>query len=368
MAWVVCINLQLKFIFTNDIGISKENIIVIDLPIKRGYDFESSLSYYLKKAESSPGIVGITVSSSVVGDFNPLPLVLERYTGNYIATDTNGGIDENFVPFYGIKLVAGRNFLTGNPSDKKSILISETTAEALGFTRPEEALGFEFKEPQVRVIGVVENYALRPLLSEYASESRTLRGIGLLYGNSARQWLVKNKISVKIKPGMTEEVIAQLAKQFNSTFPASFFRWYYLDDHVNHYYTGEKIFLRQILLFTAIAIGIACLGLLGMISNRVLESTKEIGIRKVLGAKMHQLAGLLLKPTARQIAIATFVGVPIAYYLVGEYLQKYSERIALSWWHYLLPVFAFLIIMVATIAALLVNAAKANPVDSLRHE
>ena len=147
-------------------------------------------------------------------------------------------------------------------------------------------------------------------------------------------------------------------------FPSSFFNWYYLDDHVNQYYTGEKIFLRQILLFTGIAIGIACLGLLGMISNKVLESTKEIGIRKVLGATLHQIAGLLLKTTVRQITIATLVGIPIAYYLVQEYLQKFSERITLRWWHYLLPVFIFLVIMLATITTILINAAKANPVDS----
>ena len=190
----------------------------------------------------------------------------------------------------------------------------------------------------------------------------------MLFGNTLEEHLAKNKISIKIRPGMTDRVIATLAKEFNVTFPASFFHWYYLDDHVNQYYTDEKIFRRQILLFTGIAIGIACLGLLGMISNKVLESTKEIGIRKVLGATLHQIAGLLLKTTVRQITIATILGIPIAYYLVQEYLQKFSERITLSWWHYLLPVFIFLVIMLATITTILVNAAKANPVDSLRHE
>ena len=368
VAWVVSINLQLNFILTKDLGINKESIIVIDLPGNRDQDFESSLSYFIKQAELSPGIVSTTVSSSVVGDFNPIPLVLERNDGNNFAVDTNGGVDEKFLPFYGLKLIAGRNFLPDNSSDKRSIIISKTTTEVLGFSTPEDALGFEFKTPQVRVIGVVENYALRPLLSQYASESRNIRGIGLLFGNTLEEHLAKNKISIKIRPGMTDRVIATLAKEFNVTFPASFFHWYYLDDHVNQYYTDEKIFRRQILLFTGIAIGIACLGLLGMISNKVLESTKEIGIRKVLGATLHQIAGLLLKTTVRQITIATIIGIPIAYYLVQEYLQKFSERITLSWWHYLLPVFIFLVIMLATITTILINAAKANPVDSLRHE
>ena len=368
VAWVFSVNLQLNFIFTKDIGINKENIVVIDLPINRDHNFESSLSYFIKQAELSSAIVSTTVSSSVVGDFNPIPLTLERYSGNDSGGDTNGGVDEKFLPFYGIKLIAGRNFIPGNPSDKRSIIISRTIAEAIGFSTPEDALGYEFKNPKVIVIGVVENYALRPLLSEYASESRNVRGVGLLLDNSLMDRLAKKKVSVKIRPGMTDEAMTTLAKEFNVSFPSSFFHWYFLDDHVNHYYTGEKIFLRQILLFASIAIGIACLGLLGMISNKVMESTKEIGIRKVLGAKVHQIAGLLLKPTARQIIIATLVGVPIAYYLVQEYLLKYSERITLSWWHYMLPVFMFFVILLATVTTILINAANANPVDSLRHE
>ncbi len=372
VAWVISINLQLNFIFTTDIGINKENIIVVDLPVKRDPNFESSLSYFIKQAELSTEIVSTTASSSVTGDFNVIPLVLEQHVGSDLGVDTNGGIDEKFLPFYGIKLIAGRNFLRDNPADKRSIIISKTTTERMGLSKPEDALGLELKMafimPEVRVIGVIEDYALRPLLSQYASESRSTRGIALLFGNTLQRHLVKNKISIKIRSGMTDQAIAMLAKEFNIAFPASFFHWYFLDDHVNQYYTEEKIFLRQILLFTGIAIGIACLGLLGMISNKVLESTKEIGIRKILGATLHSIAGLLLKNTIRQIVIATLLGLPIAYYLVQEYLQKFQDRISLSWWHYLLPVFVFLIIMLATITTVLINAAKANPVDSLRHE
>ena len=106
-----------------------------------------------------------------------------------LRVDTNGGVDEKFLPFYGIKLIAGRNFLPDNPSDKRSIIISKTTTERMGFSRPEDALGLEFKMPEVRVIGVVENYALRPLLSQYASESRNIQGIGLLFGNTLEEYL-----------------------------------------------------------------------------------------------------------------------------------------------------------------------------------
>ena len=369
VAWVVSINLQLNFIFTKDIGINKEDIIVIDLPIKRDVNFKSSLRYFINRVESAPEIVSTTVSSSVVGDFYVSGVSLkQKSSSSETGTDSNGGVDEKFIPFFGIKLIAGRNFSGDIPTDKKSIIISKVATERMGFLKPEDALGVDLQNPEARVIGVIEDYAMRPLLSQYVSDIHGVRGITLVYGNTQQAHLGENKVSIKIKPGMITQGIAILKKEFGAAFPSSIFHWYFLDNHINQYYTGEKLFLQQILLFTGIAIGIACLGLLGMISNKVLESTKEIGIRKVLGAKMHQIAGVLLKTTAGQIAIATLLGLPIAYYLVQEYLQKFSERISLNWWHYLLPVFIFLIVMLATITSVLINAAKANPVESLRHE
>ena len=124
----------------------------------------------------------------------------------------------------------------------------------------------------------------------------------------------------------------------------------------------------QTALFSVLTIGIACLGLLGMLYNKVVERTKEIGIRKVLGAKLHQIAQLLLSTTVRQIAIGTAIGIPVAYYLTQQYLEKYTERISLQWWHFTLPLIILLSIMFLTIASVLWNAARSNPVEALKHE
>jgi putative ABC transport system permease protein len=239
----------------------------------------------------------------------------------------------------------------------------------MGLANPEDALGLELEAPAgVRIIGVIEDYALRPLLSEYASHIHGVRGIALLYGKTALNDLEKKKVSIKIKSGMTEAAPEALAKAFKAAFPEGVFEWYFLDNHINQYYTGEKIFFQQILLFAVVAIVIACLGLLGMIRNKVLETTKEIGIRKVLGARLSQVAGLLLKTTVRQVLIATLLGIPLSYYLIQEYLQRYSERITLIWWYYLIPILILSTLMLLTISSVLLNAAKANPVESLRHE
>ena len=105
-----------------------------------------------------------------------------------------------------------------------------------------------------------------------------------------------------------------------------------------------------------------------MISNSVVEKTKEIGIRKVLGAQLHQIGYVLLNTTIKQITLSTFLGLPIAYYLTQQYLLKFSERIALQWWHYTVPIGLLLVIMLTTIAFVIGKAARTNPVDSLRYD
>ena len=105
-----------------------------------------------------------------------------------------------------------------------------------------------------------------------------------------------------------------------------------------------------------------------MISNKVVEKTKEIGIRKVLGARIYQIGHILLNSTVKQITMSTIIGLPIGYYFAQEYLEKFSERIVLHWWHFAIPVALLLVIMFATISSVLFKAARTNPVKSLRYE
>jgi putative ABC transport system permease protein len=133
-------------------------------------------------------------------------------------------------------------------------------------------------------------------------------------------------------------------------------------------YADEQATKNQIAFFSILAIGITCLGLLGMISNKIVEKTKEIGIRKVMGARMYQIAQLLLNTTIRQIVVANIIGIPIAYYLVERYFEKFSDHVTLQWWHYVLPACVLIIIMLATITSELLKAARNNPVEALKYE
>ena len=144
--------------------------------------------------------------------------------------------------------------------------------------------------------------------------------------------------------------------------------WSFLDEKIRMQYADDQATKNQLLFFSILAVGITCLGLFGMISNKALEKTKEIGIRKVLGAQIHHIAQLLLNTTTVQILVANIVGIPVAYFLVKEYLEKFSEHVDLQWWHYALPVCMLIIIMFLTITSILLKAARTNPTESLRYE
>ena len=175
-------------------------------------------------------------------------------------------------------------------------------------------------------------------------------------------------MSLRMNDQHITETIALIQEKYRVIFPNHLFHWYFLNDHMNAHYQSENIARNQILLFTVLAIGIACLGLVGMISNKMVEKTKEIGIRKVLGANLVNLVNILLHTTMKQIAIGAVIGIPVAYFITQEYLEKFSERISIQWWQYVLPLTILLVIMFMTISTLLWKALRTNPVDSLRYE
>ena len=232
-------------------------------------------------------------------------------------------IDENFIPFYDLKILAGRNFIKDDKPD--AVIISRFAASRFGFNDPEEAVGakisLDFMENRnwqdAEVIGVFvfRNFSFLNM-SQSSTESTTDgRGIVFMFKSqsSEKSYLVHDKISVRVSPQNLRETIGMIQNKFEQLFPDMLFTWYFLDQKINEVYAQEKIARNQIILFTSLAIVIACLGLLGMISNKFVEKTKEIGIRKVLGAQLYNIAQMLLNTTVKQIVMATMIGLPIAY-------------------------------------------------------
>ena len=194
-------------------------------------------------------------------------------------------------------------------------MLAKELLTRLGIASPEEAIGLkiqvegrEFAEAWniAEIVGVVKSYRLRPMLKFSGDHDlRADAGIILTYKNYLNPNLQAERFTARVEPGKIDAVMQAAEQAYQEIFPGNVFRWYFLDDHVNRHYTSEKIWRNQILFFTCLAIGIACLGMLGMISNKASEKTKEIGIRKVLGAELYQVAQLLLNTTAKQIALCS---------------------------------------------------------------
>ncbi len=363
---------QVTYVLSKDLGFSKENVMTINAPIFKTINYKSDLEVFKNKLASLAGVMNVTTSSTTMGDAVIGIGARRKGTDNFVALDSNGGVDENFIPFYNIRILAGRNF---NESDRDNgIIISEGALPRLGFNSAEEAVGSTIEVEiggwrKVTVIGVIKSYRLRPMLKFSGDHDiKADAGIALSYKHYLNSSLQPERFTFRVETAKTETILRASEQVYAGMFPGNVFHWYFLDDHISRHYQSEKIWRNQILFFTCLAIGIACLGMFGMISNKATERTKEIGIRKVLGAGLYQIAQLLLNTTVKQIAIATLIGIPVAYYLTQQYLEKFSERIELQWWHYAAPLALLVTIMILTVVGVLIKASRTNPVDSLRSE
>ena len=371
LIWIVTSNSQVSFILEKDIGMKRNGVVVVEGPTQVKHFDDSKISSFLKEVSRIKGVQQSTVSYSLVGEPDVKGLVIQRNRGsNFVGVDTNGGVDENFLATFQLTLIAGRNFLADNPADKNSILISRALVRRLGFASPEEAIGQhlmlpDFNVEHVEIIGVFPDYEFRPYFNDTREHNR---GIALMYKDYLVSYFKPMKLSLSVDMNEFKTIISKVETLHRSLLPEETFSWYWLDKKIERQYNNEQKAKNQIAFFTLLAIGIACLGLLGLISNRAIEKTKEIGIRKVLGAELHQIAQLLLNTTAKQIVIATILGIPVAYYFTLQYLEKFSERISLQWWHFALPVVMLVLIMLCTVATVVWRAAKSNPVEALKYE
>ena len=378
IVWTFVIIQQLKFMLQKDLGINTNGVIVVDLPLGLKYT-AADLQHFAHLLERNNDVVDFAVSRSVAGD-NPVRdagLKSDEGTNTWEGGgNTNGGIDERFLPFYGIKLLAGRNFLPNNPADERGILVDMNAIAFMKLSDPQEAIGREvwmqdqwphnFWYP-VKIIGVIETFSLRPL-SQRLFINRMDKESNVLTFKNLRKADAPRKMSVRVNTVTLDKTLTDVEQSFKASFPEHVFHWYSLDEHINRHYTRDKHIRNQIMLIAGLAVAIACFGLLGMMANQVTLKTKEIGIRKILGASLQELGSVLLRSTVYHLTLAVLIALPIAHYLIQEHLGNFMQRITLHWWHFAIPVVILWFILSITITTMLLKAVKTNPVDSLRYE
>jgi len=314
-----------------------------------------------QELQTQSTIKNITVSTSIPGeavDWNAGGIKLvgaDESTQNQYRVI---GVDYDYIKTYGLKLIAGRPFSKEFGSDAHSVIFNRKGIEQLGFAKPQEAIGkkIDFWGEQYTIEGVTENFHQQSLREAY--EPLILRLIPDVNGS----------ISIKTTAAQAGQTISVVKAAWNKFLPGNTFEYFFLDDHFDEQYKADQRFGQVFTLFTSLAILVACLGLFGLASFTTLQRTKEIGIRKVLGASVANILRLLFSEFALLLVIAFIIATPIAWYTTSNWLQGYAFRIDLHWIYFVLPFITIVAIALITVSFQSIRAAVANPVKSLRTE
>lgn len=270
----------------------------------------------------------------------------------------NTAYDYDFVDAYGIKLAAGRNFSRSFGEDRKGTMLNETAVKLLGFDSPAEAIGRKIRcGDTLTVVGVVKDYHQQGLQKGHWPMLIRLRPD------------IANFFSLQLRSadGLDNQ-LAGIRAKYAQFFPGNPFDYFFLDSFFNEQYKAEQQFGRVCTLFAGLAIFIACLGLFALATFMAKQRTKEIGIRKVLGASIPNLVGLLSKDFLKLVVLAIVIASPIAWWAMNRWLSDFAYHIAVPWWAFGLAGIASLLIAFLTVSFQSVRAALMNPVKSLRTE
>jgi putative ABC transport system permease protein len=339
---------QFNFLISKDLGYDDKNVIMVE---KYGLNV-SKANVFKEQLLKNPNILQIAPKN---GGFMGTSA---KVNANQEINFAYNVIDEGYLPLYKIPIVAGRNFSKDFPADSaKSVLVNETFAKKAGWKDPVgQIVDFWYNEEKFQVVGIVKDHHFGSLTQEIKPQLFTMTGKRL------------GVVNIKIKPNTETASLAHIEKTFKSLFPTSPYIYKFKDVENQKQYESEEKW-KQIMLFGAIlTIFISCIGLFGLATLSTEKRTKEIGIRKVLGASVASITTLLSKDFVKLVAISFIFSFPIAYYAVNEWLTNYPYRIHFGIGYFVATAIITLIIALFTVSWQSIKAALMNPVKSLKSE
>jgi putative ABC transport system permease protein len=338
---------QLQFVKDYDLGFNKEHLVRIELPYlfknqKALKNEVAKLPFVTASALSngSPGHINLSMGSGVEGD---------EFTVKCIF------ISEDFLKTFGINLTEGRGFLTGDKDH--ACLLNEAAIKRYGWNTIEGKKYKNGREGGYNVVGVVNNFNVQSLHS-------ALTPVALLY-EPDREF---NTLSLRLTPGNISQQIKDLRSVWKNLLPEDPMEFTFYDSQFQAMYEKEDKLAKSITFFSIIALVLTCMGILGQIFMISLNRTKEIGVRKVNGAKISEIMTMLNKDFVKWVAVAFVIATPVAWYAMNKWLENFAYKTPMSWWIFALSGALALGIALLTVSWQSWKAATRNPVEALRYE
>ncbi|MEZ0484582.1 ABC transporter permease [Fibrella aquatica] len=347
---------QVRYVQQADLGFQKDNVLMVSLPDNN----TSTLTAFRQNLAQYPDIQSISfnhrspANDQLFGgsfkfnnrpDWEPYP-VRERLA------------DSEYLRTYGLTLVAGRNIAVSDTI--REYLINETLLHQLGFRDPKQVLGkslqYHLSDVPLPIVGVVKDFHLKSLREKIDP---------CIIVSKADRYA---QASIRIGGQDPTKTLERIRQTWQQLYPNEVFEHTYLNEQLAGFYQTETLVGRLINVFTGIAILICCLGLYGLVSFVVVQRTKEIGVRKVLGASVPSIVGLLSSDFLKLVLIALLIASPIAGYVMNGWLQDFAYRISIGWWVFALAGILAVAIALLTVSYQSVKAAMVNPVKSLQSE
>ena len=355
---------QLRYMRNQSLGFDQEQLLIVKAPSLRDSTFIDKSDALKTEWQQNATVGEITLSSEIPGKEIKAPTDFRRASGSSedLKVTYVVGVDEDFLPTYNMQLVAGRFFDKNRPADEGKVVLNEQAVALLGYTSPEEALGqrvyvWRGGDFEGEIIGVLANYHQRSLDNAYDP---------ILMLND--DFFPNNYFSLKVNTDDLGQTIDHIEAEYARFFPNNPVEYFFLNDFFDQQYRADQRFGQIFTLFAVLAIFIACLGLFGLATYTAQHRTKEIGIRKVMGASVASIVTLLSQDFIKLVFVASLLALPLAYFALYRWLESYAFRIEVQWWFLVIPVVVVLIIALFTVSFQTIKAAVANPVEALRSE
>lgn len=352
---------QINFMQDQALGVNIDQTLVIHSPSVTDSTYAQKFPIFKRLIEQHPEVTAVTASSEVPGrqpGWNAGGIRRLSQTEAEAKQYRVIMMDHDFIPLYGLNVISGRGFSGEASNEYRNVLLNESAYRQMGFKKAEDALNDEifFWGDTFRIVGVLKDYhqeslkkAYEPLIFRYNAAP------GGLY-------------SIKFNTSNVVSSLTKFEENWKAIFPGNPFIHFFLDDHYNQQYLADQQFGKVFGIFSSLAIFIACLGLFGLSSLTAIQRTKEIGVRKVLGASIPSILRLVTKDYVLLIAIAILFAFPLTWWIMNAWLSDFAYRISLSWWVFVVPSFVVIVIALLTVSIHTLKAARTNPSKSLRYE